>query len=198
MTIMIEDRAVRSVLIVDDEPTLRMAFSFALQDDHTRITEAHDGADALVKLSTHEVDVILMDLRMPSIGGLEALELLRNRGDFTPVVLCSAHLTATDAQRALRHGVVDFLAKPIGLTQLRQTVSRVLDLPSSPWSEALARARRMEFEAALIALAPITLSTEQEIWADSFRTLVSEDRPPAGFFDPKDGVRHLDRLVFAH
>lgn len=187
----------RTILIVDDEPTLRMAFSLALANERTQVEEAIDGAQALLKLSERSYDLVLMDLRMPLLSGLEAVERMRARGNHCPVILCSAYLTVDDALLALRYGVVDFLAKPVELARLREVVNGVL-LPSpGPMWNAMDRARRMEFREAIATLLPMAENEEVRIWLDTFRWLVSPDHPPAGFFDSSAGRARVERLVFA-
>ncbi|MFD0892861.1 response regulator [Luteolibacter ambystomatis] len=189
----------RSILIVDDEPTLRMAFSLALADEHTRVEEAVDGAQALLKLSERAFDLVLMDLRMPLLSGLEAVARLRARGNHCPVILCSAYLTVDDALLALRYGVVDFLAKPVELTRLREVVNGVLLPGSGPMWNALDRARRMEFHEALATLLPVVAEDEEiRIWLETFRWLASPDQQqPGGFFDASVGRARVERLVLA-
>ncbi|BCU76807.1 response regulator [Luteolibacter sp. LG18] len=185
-----------SILVVDDEPTLRMAFAFALKEEGVEVEEAPNGAEALAKHAERPFDLILMDLRMPALNGLETLARLREQGDRCPVVLCSAHLTAEDVLLALRHGVVDFLSKPVDLERLRQAKADVLEQPATPWASALSHARRMEFQQAVEDLPEETEEGEdRQIWKDTFRTLASPDLQPAGFFDPESGRLHLERLV---
>lgn len=170
-----------SILVVDDEPTLRMAFAFALKEEGVEVEEAPNGAEALAKHAERPFDLILMDLRMPALNGLETLARLREQGDRCPVVLCSAHLTAEDVLLALRHGVVDFLSKPVDLERLRQAKADVLEQPATPWASALSHARRMEFQQAVEDLPE---ETEEERTARSGRTpsarwLLQTSSPPA-------------------
>jgi len=187
----------RSILIVDDEPTLRMAFAFALKDEHTSVEEAADGGQALARLATRRFDLILMDLRMPVLNGLETVGRMRARGDFSPVVLCSAHLTTDDALLAIRHGVVDFLTKPVELVRLRQVVAEVLRPRTCPLCDALAHARRMEFREALEALLPAAEEEDARVWLETFRSLACPEQKPGGFFDSSTGRARVERLMLA-
>ncbi|MGC4016314.1 MAG: response regulator [Luteolibacter sp.] len=185
----------RSILVVDDEPTLRMAFSFALTDALTEVEEAADGDQALAKLAHRRFDLVLMDLRMPVLNGLETVARLRARGDHSPVVMCSAHLIADDALAALRHGVVDFLTKPVELGRLRKVVGDVLRPQPGLLSKAFAHARRMEFREALEVLLPAARSEEAGIWCETFRSLACPDLQPGGFFDSSTGRARVERLM---
>jgi DNA-binding NtrC family response regulator len=114
------------VLIVEDEPNVRLVFRTALESDDYRVTAAPDGEAALAWLGQEHFDVVLLDLRMPGSGGMEVLAGLRARGDDTPVVVVSAHDRAPDVVRAMRLGAVDFLPKPLTPDALRRAVAGVL------------------------------------------------------------------------
>jgi DNA-binding NtrC family response regulator len=192
---MIDPGLQHSILVVDDEPTLRMAFSLALQNDATSVVEASDGADALTKLSAHPVELVLMDMRMPILGGLQAVEELRARGDHTPVVICSAHISVDDAVRAIRCGVVDFVSKPVELAHLRQVISDALDPADTAWASALTHARHMRFGAAVAAMEDSSPGTEQSVWLETFRCLAYPEQSPAGFFDEVAGRHRVEKLI---
>lgn len=114
------------VLVVDDEPTLRLGFAYALTSKNTVVETAVNGRHALEKIAMGRFDVIILDLRMPELDGLGVIDALRKNGNQLPVVLCSAAIHSTAALRAIRHGVVDFLLKPVRPTELREVVEFVL------------------------------------------------------------------------
>lgn len=114
------------VLIAEDEPNVRLMFRTALETDNYRITAAPDGENALAWLQQEQFDVVLLDLQMPGTGGMEVLARLRERGDDTPVVIVSAHGGPPNVVQAMRLGAIDFLAKPLTPTALRQAVAEVL------------------------------------------------------------------------
>ena len=82
--------AAASVLIVDDEPSIRLMFETALQSAGYDASEASDGASALDRIHELSPDVILLDLKMPGMDGMETLRRIRERGDDTPVVMVTA------------------------------------------------------------------------------------------------------------
>lgn len=139
----------RRVLVVDDEPTLRLGFSYALSTRDTHVDTASTGRQALEKIKEHSYDILILDLRMPDIDGLGVIETLRLSGNLVPIVLCSAALTPSAALRAIQHRVPDFLFKPIRPTDLRGIVEFVLDPPDNPLSLALAAARAGKVETAI-------------------------------------------------
>ncbi|RYD41290.1 MAG: response regulator, partial [Verrucomicrobiaceae bacterium] len=86
-------------------------------------------------------DVVILDLRMPDIDGLQVIEMLRRQDNPLPVVLCSAALTPSSALRAITGNVVDFLLKPVRPMELRGVIEHVLRPGEDILSQALAKAR---------------------------------------------------------
>lgn len=144
------------VLVVDDEPTLRLGFSYALADHET--DTAAGGREALLKIEQQPYDVVILDLRMPDIDGLQVIEVLRRQENRLPVVLCSAALTPAAALRAITGNVVDFLLKPVRPAELRGVIEHVMTPHGDPLSEALGEVRAGRTEAALDLLEPLQVS----------------------------------------
>lgn len=115
-----------SVLIVDDEPNVRLMLRTALESAGYRVLEAADGLGALSRLGDGTCDLVLLDLRMPKLDGMETLARLRERGNLVPVVMLTAHGSIPDAVSAMRLGAIDFLAKPITPAELRSVVAEVI------------------------------------------------------------------------
>lgn len=126
------------VLVVDDEPTLRLGFAYALSSKTTVVETANNGRTALERLALGHFDVVILDLRMPELDGISVIKTLRHRGSKVPVVLCSAALTPGAALQAIRHGVVDFMLKPVRPVDLRQVVDHII----RPERDSLAQAMR--------------------------------------------------------
>ncbi len=107
-----EGSALQRLLIVDDDESLRDSLSLVLGAEGFDVATAADGERALAQLDTSAPDIILCDLRMPGIDGLDLLpELVRRRPDAT-VILMSAWATEELALEAMRRGAYDYLAKP--------------------------------------------------------------------------------------
>lgn len=132
------------VLVVDDEPTLRLGFSYALADHDT--DTASGGREALEKIEGNDYDIVILDLRMPDIDGLQVVSTLRREENPLPVVICSAAITASAALRAITGNVVDFLLKPVCPAELRGVIDYVMNPGQDPLSLAMveARAGRMD------------------------------------------------------
>ncbi len=122
----------KRILIVDDEPNVRLVFRTALATLGAEIAVAEDGEQALERLERQEFDLVLLDLKMPHVDGLETLRRLRDRDDDTPVVIVTAHGDVPHAVEAMKLGAIDFLSKPLSPTVLRQVAAEVLARHSEP------------------------------------------------------------------
>ena len=118
------------VLIVDDESELRKTVTSILEsmDDFTfSIEEAEDGQEAVQKVIQHKPDLVLMDVRMPNMTGLEALEAIKRSQPKTFVVLMTAHSNLNDAVAAIKEGAYDYLEKPVQPHKLTEIVKKSLE-----------------------------------------------------------------------
>jgi DNA-binding response OmpR family regulator len=116
----------RRILIVDDEPGIRLTFQTSLVSNEHIVCVAEKGEDALRWLEQEAFDLLLLDLRLPGIGGLEVLRRLRAAGSDLPVVVITAHDSVPNAVEAMKLGAIDFLAKPLTPQALRRVVAEVL------------------------------------------------------------------------
>ena len=123
--------APKRILIVDDEPNVRLVFRTALEATGYVVSEAADGDAALAQLRRLPTDLILLDLKMPIVDGMETLHRLRAAGDETPVVVITAHGRVPDAVAAMKLGAVDFLPKPVSPVTLRAVVAGACALSST-------------------------------------------------------------------
>ena len=114
------------ILIVDDEANVRLMLRTTLESSGYEVREAADGPGALGHLRMSQCDLIVLDLRMPGIDGMETLRCLRGEGDGTPVVMLTAHGSIPDAVTAMRLGAIDFLTKPITPQALRAVIADVI------------------------------------------------------------------------
>ncbi len=115
----------RSLLVVDDEPIIRQLCARALSN--FQIFEAADGQEALKILEKQSVDIILSDVMMPNLSGLELLSKVKQQSPDQAVVLITGYTEKEVILKALQSGADDFISKPINLLQLRTTVDKVLD-----------------------------------------------------------------------
>jgi len=114
------------VLVVDDEANIRLVFRTALESAGCRVSTAADGAEALDGFARDPADLVLLDLQMPVMGGMEVLRRLRDAGLDVPVMIVTAHGSVPDAVDAMKLGAIDFVAKPVAAADLRNLVADVL------------------------------------------------------------------------
>jgi len=138
----------RSLLIVDDDPRVRASLARALGVDDTRVTTAGSAEEALSIVGVVGPDAVLSDVRMPGLGGMELLTLLRERQPGIDVILMTAFDDLPLVAAAMREGAADFLVKPLDLHQLRRVLDRVFDdrtarARTTPRQAATEAARRL-------------------------------------------------------
>ena len=114
----------RRILIVDDDPGQRSLLTSFLKGQGLETFVVPSGIDALKTLETHSFDMIISDVRMPGLTGLETLHRIRERKIATPVLLVTAFPDVRDAVGAGRDGAVNYLQKPIDLDELLVTVRK--------------------------------------------------------------------------
>ena len=103
------------VLVVDDEVGIRQSLSGVLEDEGYRVSAAETGEQALAMISDHHYDVVLLDIWLPGIDGLEVLEAVKSVDERPEVVMISGHGTIETAVRATKLGAFDFLEKPLSV-----------------------------------------------------------------------------------
>ena len=117
----------KKILIVDDDVAHRTMLKVNLMGAGYEIVEADDGDQVLPALEQEEVDLILMDLKMQRMDGMEALKLLRERGRMEPVVVITAFSSVESAVEAMKQGALDYVTKPVDIESLKLTVAKALD-----------------------------------------------------------------------
>jgi len=117
----------RSVLIVDDEKNILLTLSQSLETLQLETDTAANGEEALTKLKEKNFSLILLDLRMPGIDGMEVLRQVRQIRPDILIIMISAYGTVELAVEAMKLGAVDFIQKPFSPEEIRELVSRVLD-----------------------------------------------------------------------
>ena len=111
-----------TVLVVDDEPNMRVTLAAILEQEGYGVTIAATGEDAVEQTSKNRYDVVLMDVRMPGLGGLEAFRAMRRLQPAVRVLMMSAYSMPEVEQKALEEGVVVFLSKPLDIPELINTL----------------------------------------------------------------------------
>jgi DNA-binding NtrC family response regulator len=119
------------ILIVDDDPGQRSLLNSFLGRQGFEIVTAACGQEALETLRHGKFDMMISDVRMPGLSGLETLRLARKEHATLPVLLVTAFTDVRDAVAAMRDGAVNYLAKPIDLDELLATVRQAIGIPGS-------------------------------------------------------------------
>ena len=118
----------RTILTVEDEPRIRESIVAYFEDLGYDVLEASDGADGLKKFRKNKPDILLTDLRMPVMNGLELINELRDDFPDTPIIVVSGTGSIGDAIEAMRAGAWDYVTKPIeDMALLGHVVDQVLD-----------------------------------------------------------------------
>ncbi len=115
------------ILVIDDEKSIRKTLREILEYENFIVDEAGDGAEGTAMAEKDNYDIILCDIKMPKVDGMEALDnILKSRPD-TPIVMISGHGTIETAVEAVKKGAFDFIAKPLDLNRLLVTIRNAMD-----------------------------------------------------------------------
>ena len=118
------------ILVVDDESSIRRTLKDILEFEKYQVIEAFDGMDCLVKLKQHKFDAIIMDIKMPKMDGMEALDRIQMLAPDVPVIMISGHANIDTAVDAVKKGAFDFISKPPDLNRLLITIRNAMDKSS--------------------------------------------------------------------
>jgi phosphate regulon transcriptional regulator PhoB len=119
---------IKSILIVDDEPDLVELVSYNLKKEGFTVSSAADSEEALVKIKKNDFHLIILDLMLPGIQGLELCRILREnrKTELTPIIMLTAKVDEADKIRGLESGADDYITKPFSPKELIARVNAVL------------------------------------------------------------------------
>ncbi len=115
------------ILIIDDEKSIRRTLREILEYENFKVDEAQDGLEGLTMAQKEKFDIILCDIKMPKMDGMEALEKLMDAAVDAPVVMISGHGNIETAVEAVKKGAYDFIQKPLDLNRLLVTIRNAMD-----------------------------------------------------------------------
>ncbi len=118
------------ILVVDDERSIRNTLKDILEYEKYEVELAEDGNKALDKVKNAEFDIVLCDIKMPGIDGIEVLEKLTEMAPDTPVVMISGHGNIDTAVESIKKGAYDYIEKPLDLNRLLITIRNAMDKSS--------------------------------------------------------------------
>jgi len=127
----------RRVLVVEDDPSIRHLIGKVLSRAGFRIAEALDGHEALERLSHHNFDLVLLDVWMPRMNGLDVLTELRRRGWTQRVILMTGDHAPETLLQGVRQQASQYISKPFSAEELLSVIEKVLALPAQPEIEVL-------------------------------------------------------------
>ena len=122
--------AMAKILIVDDDKGIRNTLRDILELEKYKVDDSPDGLDAIVKLKQNDYDVIIMDIKMPKMDGMEALERIQILKPDVPVIMISGHGNIDTAVDSVKKGAFDFIQKPPDLNRLFITIRNAMDKSS--------------------------------------------------------------------
>lgn len=116
------------LLTIDDSKTIRLILARAFKEYDCALIEAANGEEGLKAAAEHKPDLIILDITMPTMDGIQMLTQLRAAGDQTPVIMLTAEGGASSVEKAQHLGVSDYIAKPFQNDALVAKVQKVLPL----------------------------------------------------------------------
>jgi two-component system nitrogen regulation response regulator GlnG len=117
-----------TLLVVDDEPNVLYSLEKSLQSEALRVLSAATAHEGLELVRQHAPDVVLLDVRLPDLSGLDAFDRIRQLDPRLPVIIMTAYATTDTAIEAMKRGAFEYVLKPVDLHQLRDLVARALEL----------------------------------------------------------------------
>lgn len=144
-----------TILIIDDEKAIRKTLSEILSYEGYKIDEAGDGEEGLKKFREVEYDVILCDIKMPKIDGIEFLEKAKESNPDVPIIMISGHGTIETAVEAVKKGAYDYISKPPDLNRLLITIRNAMDKTSLVAETKVLKRRVSKVQEMVGASAPI-------------------------------------------
>jgi two-component system, NtrC family, response regulator AtoC len=144
------------VLVIDDEANLRKVLAALLRRDGYEVTVAQDGAEGLVELEKNGADVVVTDLVMPKLGGMDVLKAVNATAPEVPVIIITAHGTVDSAVEAIKLGAFDYVTKPFDQSELSAAIAKAVRSHESAQANARSDAKG---RAALVGDSP----TMQEV-----------------------------------
>ncbi|MGB6200115.1 MAG: sigma-54 dependent transcriptional regulator [Candidatus Acidiferrales bacterium] len=117
-----------TILIVEDEPKLRRLLELDLSEEGHRVLAASDGEQGLKLLRQESVDIVVTDLKMPGMDGLEFLHAVKRTNAALPVVVMTAYGTIETAVEAMKAGASDYVLKPFSLAEMKMVIQKELDV----------------------------------------------------------------------
>jgi len=118
----------KTILIADDDNAIRRTLELHLSEEGYAVRTAADSHEAIAKAEHHEVNLMLLDLRLPGFDGFEVLRIIKERRPDLPVIMITAYDDMATAIEAIRLGAIDHLGKPVDLDHLDEVIEKVFEM----------------------------------------------------------------------
>ena len=152
-----------SIMIIDDEEGIRLSLRGILEDEGYAVEEASSAEEGLQKADASPPDMIFLDIWLPGMDGLEALDMFKLRFPDLPVVMISGHGNIETAVDALRRGAHDFIEKPLSLEKVLLLVQHTLEMGELRRENKALRAAMEQSEDEIIGQSPAMTEFRQEL-----------------------------------
>ncbi len=180
-----------SVLVVDDEPAIQDAVGYALRSEGFTVATAAGGEEALAAVEQDGFDLVLLDIMLPGLSGVEVCRRLRESGD-VPIILLSARDAEVDRVLGLESGADDYVTKPFSMVELLSRVRALLrrrELDRSAGGAAVRRLGRLEID-------PVRHTVQVDgdavrLTPSEFRLLALLAEQPERVFTRREIMEHL-------
>ena len=116
-----------TILVVDDELSMREFLKILLTKEGYTTETAVDGEDALSKIEKNSIDLVISDIRMPGVGGLELLSTIKQSQPTLPFIIITAFASPDDAVQAMKHGAYDYITKPFKVDEIKSVIHSALE-----------------------------------------------------------------------
>jgi DNA-binding response OmpR family regulator len=126
-----------TILLVDDEDAVQKLLAYPLEREGFRVVQARDGEEALARFATEHVDLVVLDIMLPRLDGLEVCRRLRSQSS-VPIIMLTARDDELDKVLGLELGADDYITKPFSIREFRSRVRALLRRAAAPRSGALA------------------------------------------------------------
>lgn len=149
------------ILIVDDEQNILLYLSEALEDEGYAITTRNNGKEAIATLEKDEFDLLLVDLKLKDMDGLQVMREAKSRWPDTVVIMLTGHGSLESAMEAIKYGASDYLLKPTSVVDLKQSIQRGLEKRQSGLQQRRLANQAREFARTIIEGGDSTTLTSQ-------------------------------------
>ncbi len=119
-----------TILVVDDELSMREFLKILLEKEGFIALTASDGEEAVKIIHSHAIDLVISDVRMPGMGGLELLDLMKKEKSPLPFIIITAFASPEDAVQAMKHGAYDYITKPFKVDEIKSIIRSALESSS--------------------------------------------------------------------